>query len=218
MPAWGSHQQHGVGGSLLLQTRPGGALVMPLPKLFAPHFPPHSHCPDSAWQRCLAQHPALNSSPPLQTHRRSLRQSGSRQCWGWLAQPAPHIPAGQPCPPAPWLKSIIQIILAWRHGSVAVTNSSEARRARAHAPLITGAGACLLPQPPPHTEPQPAPTSPHVPQIHHPYRHSASGWGWMPWHSSWGYGQAPCHSLCLFLMPQAARTPNYKEVPPARPR
>lgn len=43
VPTWGSHQQHRRGGSLLLQTRPGGALVVSLPKLlctpFSPTFP-----------------------------------------------------------------------------------------------------------------------------------------------------------------------------------
>lgn len=78
----------------------------------------------------------------------------------WLAQPAPRIPAWQPCLPALQLKSIIQIILAWWHGSVAVMNSSEARKGRTHAPLITVADVCFLPGPLFVPRPRPAPTSP----------------------------------------------------------
>lgn len=152
MAAWGSPQQHRKMWGL--SAAPNQAWGCPCHALARGFLHPISpHTPSALLQPCLAQHPVLNPSPPLQTQGRSLRQSGSGQCWGCLAQPAPHIPPGQPCPPAPWLKSIIQIILAWRHGSVAVTNSSEARRARAHALcVITGAGARLLPQPPPHTE------------------------------------------------------------------
>lgn len=131
----------------------GVPLSCPCPSFFAPHFPPHSRCSGSAWHSTLRQ-----------THPRHCKPTGDAcsnrapgPCWGCLAQPAPPIPAGQPCPPAPWLKSIIQIILAWRHGSVAVTNSSEARRAR----VVNYWSRRLPPSPAPssHQDPQPASTS-----------------------------------------------------------
>lgn len=179
VPTWGSHQQHRRGGFSTAPNQAWGCTCRVLAQAslhpIFPHIPTALALPGSpAWHSTLSRIHPRHCKPTDD----ACGNQAPGQWWGWLAQPAPHIPTGQPCPPAPWLKSIIQIILAWRHGSVAVTNSSEARRARAHAPLIAGAGACLLPQLPPLTlRPQPAPTCPGhpVPQIHHPRGHSASG-------------------------------------------
>lgn len=80
-------------GGVLYCSKPGLGVPLscPCPSFFAPHFPPHSHLTGSAWQPCLAQHPEPNPSPPLQTHRRCLRQSGSRAMVGVVGSGcAPH--------------------------------------------------------------------------------------------------------------------------------
>lgn len=141
--------------SPLLHTSPGGALAMPLPEVpLLPFFPgiPAASALHKAWgwQPCPAQHRVPNPSPPVPTHSQSCgeRAAGGDGDGGWPS----------PCPVSPrdglalQLKGIIQIIPAWRHGSVAVMNSSEARRGRAHTSLITVADASSLPQPSPHAE------------------------------------------------------------------
>lgn len=61
--------QEGVGALCCSKPGLGVPLSCPCPSSFVPRFP-------TAWQPRLAQHPALNSSPPPQTHSRSLRQPG----------------------------------------------------------------------------------------------------------------------------------------------
>lgn len=100
----------------------------------------------------LAQHWVPNLSTLALTCSQPCSDEGPRERGRQLAQPTPHVPMGQSCPPALRLKSIIQIILAWQHSSVAVMNSSEERRGRAHTLLITVADACFLPRPLPHTK------------------------------------------------------------------
>lgn len=181
----------------------GVPLPCPCPGSFAPHFPPYSHCSAlrGGYTKPGAGSPARHSTVcrirPCQ-HYPPAGPVGDQapQGTGEAAGSACTLhPMGQPCPPALWLKSIIQIILAWRHSSVAVMNSSEARRGRAHTLLITVADVCFLPQPPPRTE---TPTSTHIPRdivsprcivpvgVVHP---ADTG---MARHSSRGHSQATC--------------------------
>lgn len=129
-------------------------MLCPCPGFLCPHFFPGIPAAPAlhkawGWQPCPAQHCVPNPSPPAPTRSQSCGERAARRGGdgggGW-SSPCPASPGDSP---ALQLKGIIQIIPAWRRGSVAVMNSSEARRGRARTSLITVADACCLPRPSP---------------------------------------------------------------------